>query len=353
MKVKVILCFYICCLLQQEIPYLVNAESNQNATSSTMQSASNGTNIITNFQIKNTTNVTIAQLQEVANSTENKESGKYKSRKIANTENAPAPPIGKQILINKANKTTSDRKALLQQQHRKDTTKLTMVASNVLLDVNKLKSQPSYNVNANASYSKNTTASKEVAPNVIDLNALKYNETTVAVKFNQTINAKNSYNKTLPISTPIAKVDHDASVSNNTEELKSNSSVKNETSTTTTKTTTTTTTTTTKPKKPAITLGLGDFPHLPGEPIPTKKTTYSKLPTSNDISAPNAEPSQEMNSGFNYHRSRDFIVPIMTVLFTIPLVCGVVITTYRRFRDCWSTRHYRRMDFLVDGMYND
>ncbi|XP_049310497.1 dual specificity protein kinase shkD [Bactrocera dorsalis] len=131
----------------------------------------------------------------------------------------------------------------------------------------------------------------------------------------------------------------------------------NSTATTTTKATTTTTTTTTpKPKKPSITFGLGDFPILPGESnvINAMVASSSKLPVANDpVVPPNVQPSQELNNGFNYYSSRDYIVPIMTVLFTIPLAIGVVITTYRRFRDCWSTRHYRRMDFLVDGMYND
>ncbi|XP_039961561.1 probable serine/threonine-protein kinase nek3 [Bactrocera tryoni] len=127
-------------------------------------------------------------------------------------------------------------------------------------------------------------------------------------------------------------------------------------SNTTATTTTTTTTTTPKPKKPSITFGLGDFPILPGESnvINAMVASSSKLPVANDpVVPPNVQPSQELNNGFNYYSSRDYIVPIMTVLFTIPLAIGVVITTYRRFRDCWSTRHYRRMDFLVDGMYND
>uniref|UniRef100_A0A0K8V8I3 Uncharacterized protein n=1 Tax=Bactrocera latifrons TaxID=174628 RepID=A0A0K8V8I3_BACLA len=130
----------------------------------------------------------------------------------------------------------------------------------------------------------------------------------------------------------------------------------NTTTTTTTTKTTTTTTTTPKPKKPSITFGLGDFPILPGESnvINAMVASNSKLPVANDpVVPPNVQPSQELNNGFNYYSSRDYIVPIMTVLFTIPLAIGVVITTYRRFRDCWSTRHYRRMDFLVDGMYND
>lgn len=127
------------------------------------------------------------------------------------------------------------------------------------------------------------------------------------------------------------------------------------TTTTTSTTTTTTTTTTPKPKKPTITYGVEDFPDLDKENpawhnLTQQQTASSKLPLPE---APYAQPSQEEFNNNTFHGSRDYILPIVSMIFIIPLVIGVLITTYRRFRDCWSTRHYRRMDFLVDGMYND
>ncbi|XP_075155409.1 uncharacterized protein LOC142228784 [Haematobia irritans] len=123
------------------------------------------------------------------------------------------------------------------------------------------------------------------------------------------------------------------------------------TTTTSTTTTTTTTTTTPKPKKPKVTYGVEDFPDLDKENPAwrnlTQQTSSNKLPLPE---VPYAQPSQEE---FNSHGGRDYILPIVSMIFIIPLAIGVLITTYRRFRDCWSTRHYRRMDFLVDGMYND
>uniref|UniRef100_A0A182Q1T4 Uncharacterized protein n=1 Tax=Anopheles farauti TaxID=69004 RepID=A0A182Q1T4_9DIPT len=49
---------------------------------------------------------------------------------------------------------------------------------------------------------------------------------------------------------------------------------------------------------------------------------------------------------------REYIVPIVTLIFAIPLLLGLFLLSYRRAKEFWLTRHYRRMDFLIDGMYN-
>lgn len=49
---------------------------------------------------------------------------------------------------------------------------------------------------------------------------------------------------------------------------------------------------------------------------------------------------------------RMYIMPLVTLIFAIPMVLALGIMATRRFKAYWSTRHYRRMDFLVDGMYN-
>ncbi|XP_043483197.1 uncharacterized protein LOC122511782 [Leptopilina heterotoma] len=52
-------------------------------------------------------------------------------------------------------------------------------------------------------------------------------------------------------------------------------------------------------------------------------------------------------------RKIDYVVPIMITIFTVPLLSVATYILYRRGRDCWDKRHYRRMDFLIDGMYNE
>lgn len=52
-------------------------------------------------------------------------------------------------------------------------------------------------------------------------------------------------------------------------------------------------------------------------------------------------------------RKIDYIVPVIITIMALPLLGGAAFFLYRRGRDCWDKRHYRRMDFLIDGMYND
>lgn len=52
-------------------------------------------------------------------------------------------------------------------------------------------------------------------------------------------------------------------------------------------------------------------------------------------------------------RKIDYIVPVVISMITLPLLSLIMYVLYRRGRDCWDKRHYRRMDFLIDGMYNE
>lgn len=197
------------------------------------------------------------------------------------------------------------------------------------------------------------------------------NITEVATKHDTNIKTNTGTNKPLSITTttatpPVATNSTENHISSTvatltysnaaSKSLSVNSTTPSSTTTTTTTTITTTTTTTTttpKPKKPTVTYSIPDFPDLEKDNPELKNLLQSssasnKLPLSD---GPYAQPSQEFNN--NFHRGRDFILPIVSMIFIIPLVIGILITSYRRFRDCWSTRHYRRMDFLVDGMYND
>lgn len=84
-----------------------------------------------------------------------------------------------------------------------------------------------------------------------------------------------------------------------------------------------------KPKpKPTATTGEGDDDQkMP--PIPTQKPLLG-MP-----------------------RKIDYIVPIVITVMAVPLLAIGAFVLYKRSRDCWDRRHYRRMDFLIDGMYND
>lgn len=51
-------------------------------------------------------------------------------------------------------------------------------------------------------------------------------------------------------------------------------------------------------------------------------------------------------------RNRYFL-PIILPIFAVPMVLAVCTIAFRRFKNFWYTRHYRRMDFLIDEMYID
>ncbi|KAJ8949677.1 hypothetical protein NQ314_008138 [Rhamnusium bicolor] len=49
----------------------------------------------------------------------------------------------------------------------------------------------------------------------------------------------------------------------------------------------------------------------------------------------------------------DYVVPIVAVILSVPLVAIIISVLYKRGTDWWQHRNYRRMDFLIEGMYNN
>ncbi|XP_011868386.1 PREDICTED: uncharacterized protein LOC105562278 [Vollenhovia emeryi] len=63
--------------------------------------------------------------------------------------------------------------------------------------------------------------------------------------------------------------------------------------------------------------------------------------------------SRTKNPPLGMPRKIDYIVPVIITIVALPILGAAIFVLYRRGRDCWDKRHYRRMDFLIDGMYND
>lgn len=53
------------------------------------------------------------------------------------------------------------------------------------------------------------------------------------------------------------------------------------------------------------------------------------------------------------HKRAAYVVPIIAVIFSVPLVAAIISVLYKRGSEWWQHRHYRRMDFLIEGMYNN
>lgn len=64
-------------------------------------------------------------------------------------------------------------------------------------------------------------------------------------------------------------------------------------------------------------------------------------------------PSRTKNPPLGMPRKIDYIVPVIITIIALPILGAAIFVLYRHGRDCWDKRHYRRMDFLIDGMYND
>lgn len=122
----------------------------------------------------------------------------------------------------------------------------------------------------------------------------------------------------------------------------------------TTTSTTTTTTTTAAPKKPTLTVSVEDDPRLRLKIDKTNIDLWNSNVKSNghEISPDGPitlQSSEEIEGNYD---GRQYIVPMVGVIFAIPFVVIVGNSLTRRLRDYWSKRKYRRMDYLIEDMYN-
>uniref|UniRef100_U5EPG2 Putative 24 kDa salivary protein n=1 Tax=Corethrella appendiculata TaxID=1370023 RepID=U5EPG2_9DIPT len=155
---------------------------------------------------------------------------------------------------------------------------------------------------------------------------------------------------------PIKELPKNSTAQDNAKNLtitsKSTTSTSTSTTTsTTTQSTTTTVKTTKKPLKPKITIAVEDEPKL--KELAKQQTTKQKSDFS--IEEPIAQLSQEYPDSFNINKTihhHEYIISVIMLIFAVPMMIALIIIAYRRAKEFWLTRHYRRMDFLVDGMYN-
>ncbi|XP_019869077.1 uncharacterized protein LOC109597760 [Aethina tumida] len=95
------------------------------------------------------------------------------------------------------------------------------------------------------------------------------------------------------------------------------------------------------PQKPKITESLQDDDVLLKEQIKINSTT----PKIEEVHV-------DVYSDRESH-SADYVVPIVAVILSVPLVAIIISVLYKKAADWWTHRNYRRMDFLIEGMYNN
>ncbi|XP_063708152.1 uncharacterized protein LOC134836840 [Culicoides brevitarsis] len=103
-----------------------------------------------------------------------------------------------------------------------------------------------------------------------------------------------------------------------------------------------------KPKKPLQTVSAVDDPTIEehaksAEKVPSISTHLVEEP----VPAMSQERIPEDQPSFNGYFGYMTIAAVVLLFIAVPIVFG------RKIKDHWNTRHYRRVDFLVDGMYND
>lgn len=81
----------------------------------------------------------------------------------------------------------------------------------------------------------------------------------------------------------------------------------------------------------------------------TVKSSPGTLIT-NQIQSPNKDIKIYTKSA-NSHPG--MIMPIVITILLVPMFAVLGYMALRRGQEAWKNRHYKRMDFLLDGMYND
>ncbi|XP_030767801.1 uncharacterized protein LOC115891485 [Sitophilus oryzae] len=91
-----------------------------------------------------------------------------------------------------------------------------------------------------------------------------------------------------------------------------------------------------KSKKPLVTESDSDYIDL-------------SSPEENVISADQIDPLLSKKQS----KRSDYIVPIVVVILSVPLVAIALSFVYKRVAYWWQHRNYKRMDFLIEGMYHN
>lgn len=190
----------------------------------------------------------------------------------------------------------------------------------------------------------------------------KTTESTSSVKSKENVSSSNtstsyaSSDKYSPYeSKSTSSSNTSSSMSSSRDESTSSSSVTTSSNSSTSKSTSTESTSSTSSinKKPLITYSIEDDPTLLNVPrVRQYITPLTPLDVKAEGEAAYIPPDIDFVPDRMQSKREMYIFPLVVLIFLVPMVLGVGIIVLRRVRDYWSTRHYRRMDFLVDGMYN-
>lgn len=98
-----------------------------------------------------------------------------------------------------------------------------------------------------------------------------------------------------------------------------------------------------KPKKPTVT--------VPGN-NESVVASYAQSDKLNSTSKTSKVPNNNILNS-NQDNTQKYIVPIVIVILSVPFVAILISVVYKRGAEWWKYRHYRRMDFLINGIYDN
>ncbi|KAL1509822.1 hypothetical protein ABEB36_004502 [Hypothenemus hampei] len=93
--------------------------------------------------------------------------------------------------------------------------------------------------------------------------------------------------------------------------------------------------------------------HKPKPLITETDTDYIDHVNGDKISSNNKSVNQIDQVLLKKNIRSNYIVPIVAVILSVPLVAILLSFIYKRSSDWWQHRNYKRMDFLIEGMYQN
>ncbi|CAG9791873.1 unnamed protein product [Diatraea saccharalis] len=79
----------------------------------------------------------------------------------------------------------------------------------------------------------------------------------------------------------------------------------------------------------------------------------SKIETSSKSIVTDQLPSPNVKVQTSTNRHPGMVMPVVITMLVVPMFAVLGYLALRRGQEAWKNRHYKRMDFLLDGMYND
>lgn len=91
---------------------------------------------------------------------------------------------------------------------------------------------------------------------------------------------------------------------------------------------------------------------IPHKPLLLSSEALARMDKLNNITIDESSSSIKVQA-VKARSHPEMILPIVITILVVPMFAVVAFMALKRGQEAWKNRHYKRMDFLLDGMYND